>query len=524
MATDKLLEIREFYENNLFEFARYLNPDYMYGEIHRKVFEWLSKDKEAVKQLLLLPRGHLKSHCIAVWTVWIITKQPWCSIIYVSAGEELAKAQVYSIKNMMTSDQYRLLWPEMVNAEEAKRDKWSAWAINVDHPLRKERGTRDNTLLVRTVKSNATGLHCSHLVLDDVVVPANAYSPLGRSEVRGAVSQFASVLNPGGSIKAVGTRYHPKDIYGQFEAAKKKVYDELTGEMTGEVNVWAVYERAVEDSGDMTGNFLWPRVRCPRNKEWFGFDINVLAEIRAQYESVGELSQFYAQYYNNPNDPESARLQYSDFTYYDRKHLTCEQGTWRFNGQPLAIFAAIDIAWTSGETSDYTAIVVIGSDAEGFIYVLDMDRFKTSDYEVYYDKISRLHDYWGFKKLRIETNSGGRLVANQLENFVRQEGRTLIIEPNYVAANTGKKFERHASVLEWRYKKKIIKHFKGGLTPDLEDEVVMARPPHDDLEDALCSAVEICRPPSQRASRSASNKLQNIIVASDRFGGRRINR
>lgn len=524
MATDKLIEIREFYENNLFEFAQYINPDYMYGEIHRLVFELLSKDGANAKQLLLLPRGHLKSHCIAVWTVWTITKQPWCSIIYVSAGEPLAKAQVYAIKNMMTSDQYRLLWPEMINAEDAKRDKWSAWAINVDHPMRKERGTRDNTLLVRTVKSNATGLHCSHLVFDDVVVPDNAYSPVGRAEVRGAVSQFASILNPGGIIKAVGTRYHPKDIYGQFGQAKKKVYDELTNEITGEVNVWEVFEKTVEDCGDMTGNYLWPRVHSPKHKEWFGFDINVLSEIRAQYESVGELSQFYAQYYNNPNDPESARLQYSDFVYYERKHLTNEKGAWKFNGHPLAIFSAIDIAWTSGESSDYTAIVVIGVDADGFIYVLDMDRFKTSDYEVYYDKICRMHDYWGFKKLRIETNSGGRLVANQLENFVRQEGRSLIIEPNYVAANTGKKFERHAAVLEWRYKKKFIKHFKGGLTPDLEDEIVMARPLHDDLEDALCSAVEICRPPSQRAARSTDTKLKNIIVASDRFGGRRINR
>src|SRR5690606_24851556 len=137
-----------------------------------------SKDASK-KQLLLLPRGHLKSHCVAVWTVWTITRMPWCSIIYVSAGEEVAKAQVYSIKNMLTSDAYRLLWPEMIHAEEAKRDKWTAWSINVDHPERKARGVRDNTLLVRTVKSNATGLHCSHLVFDDVVVPANAYSPSG---------------------------------------------------------------------------------------------------------------------------------------------------------------------------------------------------------------------------------------------------------------------------------------------------------------------------------------------------------
>jgi len=521
MVSKQLEEAREFYENDLYEFAKYLNPNYVYGEIHETVFRWLQEEGTSSKQLLLLPRGHLKSHCIAVWTVWTITRQPWCSIIYVSAGEELAKAQVYVIKNMLTSDQYRLLWPEMVREEDSKRDKWSAWAINVDHPERKKRGTRDYTLFVRTVKSNAAGLHCSHLVFDDVVVPNNAYSPAGRTEVRQAVSQFSSVLNPGGVIKAVGTRYHPKDIYGQFEIAKKRVHDNITGEFITEQLVWEVMERKVESNGDMTGRFLWPRTKCPKNHEWYGFDLNTLAEIRAQYESVGELVQFYAQYYNDPNDPESNRLQYSDFVYYDKAHLSNSGGNWFISGRALNIYAGMDIAWTEGETSDYTAIVVIGVDEEGFIYVLDMVKFRTHDYEVFYDHITRLHDYWGFKRMRVETNSGGRLVANQIETYIRREGRHLIIDPSYASSNSGKKFERHASVLEWRYKKKHIKHFKGGLTPDLEDEVVMARPAHDDLEDALCSAVEIARPPSARGGRIGV-KRDNVVIASNRFGGRRM--
>ena len=149
--SNKLVELRDMLENDLYAFAKYINPHYCYGEVHEKMFRLLSAPDACKKQLFLLPRGHLKSHCIAVWTVWTITRQPWASIIYVSAGEELAKAQVYSIKNMLTCDEYRLLWPEMINAEEAKRDKWTAWAINVDHPERKRRGVRDSTLLVRTV-------------------------------------------------------------------------------------------------------------------------------------------------------------------------------------------------------------------------------------------------------------------------------------------------------------------------------------------------------------------------------------
>ena len=64
MVSKQLEEAREFYENDLYEFAKYLNPNYVYGEIHETVFRWLQEEGTSSKQLLLLPRGHLKSHCI----------------------------------------------------------------------------------------------------------------------------------------------------------------------------------------------------------------------------------------------------------------------------------------------------------------------------------------------------------------------------------------------------------------------------------------------------------------------------
>src|SRR5690606_16491651 len=140
----KLVEIRAAAESNLFVFAKLVNPNYLYGDIHEKVFDWLSDERVGRRKLLLLPRGHLKSHCIATWTAWIITKEPWSTIIYLSAVDDLAKGQMYAIKNMMTSDIYRRYWPEMFLSEVGEREKWSAYAFNVDHPARKDRGVRDN--------------------------------------------------------------------------------------------------------------------------------------------------------------------------------------------------------------------------------------------------------------------------------------------------------------------------------------------------------------------------------------------
>ena len=522
----ELLELREYLEGNLFEFAKYLNPHYAYGDVHRKVFEWLTSPNAGDHQLLLLPRAHLKSHCIAVWAVWQITKEPWTTMVYLSAGEDLATNQVYAIKNMMTCDRYRLLWPEMIKEQEGERSKWSAWAFNVDHPEREARGVRDNTIIVKTVKANAVGLHCSHLVLDDVVVPRFAYTATGRKEVQQSVSQFASIKNPGAVTKAVGTRYHPADLYNDFAQAQRKMFEE-DGTFTGIVPLWEIFEAKVEDSPnqDMTGLYLWPRTMHPLSREWHGFNTQVLAGILAQYESTGEREQFFAQYYNDPNDPESYRLTKDSFHYYDKKYLKQSGDYWYYKEKKLNIFAAMDVAGTGwsekgGKAADYTAVAVIGVDADSDIYILDLDQFKTADFNEYYKRVFDLQMYWGFRKITIETNSIGKQVKQAIENLAYENGTKLVVEGVSKTWVGGSKQERHAAILEPRYKQGKVFHFKGGYIPELEEQIILARPRHDDLEDAVCIAMEAARPPS-KGHGIAANQQNSKIVYHPIFGGRR---
>lgn len=515
--SSRIQQARQILENDLWEFAKYINPHYMYGEIHEEVFRWLSDPQANEQQLLLMPRGHLKSHCIAVWCVWQITKHPDTSIVYLSAGEDLATVQVSAIKNMITSDRYRRLWPEMIHKEEAKRDKWTAWSFNVDHPLRKEMGTRDLTIIVKTVKANATGLHCDVLVLDDVVVPNNAYTESGRKEVRAGVSQFASIKNPGAITKAVGTIYHPSDVYNDFKEATVKIFDEVSGEFVGEEPLWDIKEYEVEDSGDMTGTFLWPRTVSPVNGKGYGFNTPVLATIQAQYFSMGEHAQFYAQYYNNPNDPDSEKVDRESFQFYDPKFVHFEYGDCYFKDRKLRLFAAMDVAWTVNKGSDYTAIAVIGVDPEWNIYVLALDRFKTQDYKVYYDHVVGLYNQWGFKKLHVETNAGGTFVANELKRLLRQNGATLVIEGKPATANEGRKEEKHNAVLIPRVKNGQIFFTKGGLTSVAIEEIVLERPPHDDLKDVLTAAIANATPPAKTFQND--HKVVPIRFHK-RFGGR----
>lgn len=511
----ELNEIRERAEQDLFFFAQLINPQYVYGEIHEKVFRWMSRGDAELNQLVLLPRAHLKSHCIAVWTVWQITRQPDTSIIYLVSGEDLGMGQIYAIKNMLTSDTYRELWPEMIQDKDGARDKWSAWAINVDHPRRKESGTRDSTLILKTVKSNFTGLHCDHIVYDDIVVPNNAYTQTGRSEVQRAVSQASSVLNPGGSIKAVGTRYHPRDVYHAFKEEIIPVFNEA-GEIVSEKTAWGIFEETAETKGDLTGEYLWPRTKCPKTGRWYGFNTEVLAAIRARYYGLGERAQFWAQYYNEPNDPEGQRLDYDNFNYYDKRKLEMNEGHWYIGQERLAITAAVDFAFTDGTKSDFTAMAVIGKTAKGFIYVLDLVQFKTSKYEKYYQEIINLFKKWEFKRIRVESNAGANLIAGYVKERCREEGFSLIIDAKATSSKAGSKESRIAAILEPRYENGDIFHYKGGHTLELEEQLMLERPPHDDLKDALAAAVEIARAPARQANL---NKKVSNITTHPRFGG-----
>ena len=515
-------QVIDLCEVSFFAFLRLVNPQYEYGDIHAELCDWIQAG-DAQRKLALLPRGHLKSHLAAGYASWRITFRPWITIVYLSAGEDLAKDQIYAIKNMMTNDVYRTYWPEMFHADEGQREQWSAFSFNVDHPERKRRGVRDHTIIVKTVKSNAIGLHCDLLIADDVVIPDFADTAVGRAEVNRRLAQFVSILNPRGEILAVGTRYHPDDLYQSFIDSDYKVWDAERGEFTGTAKLWKTFIWEVEDSDGMdgTGEFLWPISKNVDTGDAYGFDAQTLAIIRADYESKGQLVQFFCQYYNNPNAIDLQRISRGHFQYYDRKNLKVVGRDVFLRDKKLNVFAAMDVAWTDSATADYTAIAVIGMDDDENVFVIDLVQFKTINFSEYYNEVMALHHKWNFRKITVETNAGGAHVKNELDRMCRQNGEVLTIEGKPAPTRQGTKNERKGATLEWRYADQRIWHYKGGLISEFEDQIVLDRPKHDDLSDAFVAAVQIAKPPGKKAYASNVKVMDTNITYNKRFGGRR---
>lgn len=484
-------ERRKLAESSLEEFINLVHPKRLLGNIHREVISWWTASNSSPHQLLLLPRDHMKSALVAYRVAWELTRDPTLRVLYISSTSNLATKQLKFIKDILTDETYRLFWPEMVNKEEAKREKWTEREISLDDPRRRAESIRDPSIFTAGLTSNIVGMHCDIAVLDDVVVTSNAYTEEGRERVKDQYGLLSSIEAVNAREWVVGTRYHPLDLYADLIGMEIDRYDEV-GNVTESTPLFDVKEYPVESIGDGSGNFLWPRQQRSDGK-WFGFDPDVLRTKRAQY--LNKL-HFRAQYYNDPHDVESSPIKRDLFQYYDQNHLSHQNYNWHYKRERLNVVAAVDFAYSTGKKSDSTSIVVLGVDGRNNYYILEIDRFKTDKISDYFSHILKLFQKWGFRKIRCEVSVAQQVIVKDLkENYIRPHGLSLAVDEFRPTRWQGSKEERINAILEPRYSNHQIWHYPSGNCQVLEEELIFQNPAHDDVKDALASAIDFITPP-----------------------------
>lgn len=509
-------QIRQIAEGDLEAFIRLVHPGTMLGSIHQEVIAWMTSSATKNHKMLLLPRDHQKSRLAAYYTVWQITRNPAIRVLYISSTSNLATKQLKFIKDILTSSIYKRYWPEMVNSDVSQREKWTETEISIDHPLRKAEAIRDPTVFTAGLTTSTTGLHCDLAVLDDLVTPENAYTEIGRDSVKTAYGYLASIEGAESEELVVGTRYFPTDLYNDLLETKVELFNE-DGELDSADPLYDVFMRQVEDVGDGTGHFLWPREKRPDGK-WYGFNAQILAEKKSKYHNK---THFRAQYYNDPNDTENAPISRDLFQYYNAKLVRRFEGKWFYEGRRLNIFAAVDFAFSVKEKADFTAIVVVGVDNQNNYFVLDIDRFKTGKISDYFQHILKLHQKWDFRKLRAEVTSAQKVIVQDIkDNYIRPHGLMLSIEEAKPNRHEGTKKERINAALQPRYQNLQMWHPRDhALVSLLEEELVMENPQHDDIKDCLASVMEITVAPSYGYGAVSNVRMTEQFPVHPRFGG-----
>lgn len=505
---------RKLAESSLEEFITLVHPKRLLGNIHREVINWWISKEASTHQLLLLPRDHMKSALIAYRVAWELTRDPTLRVLYISSTQNLAKKQLKFIKDIFTCDAYRTYWPDMVKKEEAKREKWTEGEISLDDPRRAAESIRDPSIFTAGLTSNIIGMHCDIAVLDDVVVVGNAYTEDGRERVKDQYGHLSSIEAGNAREWIVGTRYHPLDLYNDLISMEIDKYDEI-GNVVASTALFDIKEHPVETAGDGSGEYLWPKQQRSDGK-WFGFDEVVLRTKRAQYLNK---IQFRAQYYNDPQDVESSPIQRNLFQYYDPNHLAHQNYAWNYRRERLNVVAAVDFAYSIGKKSDYTSIVVVGVDGRSNYYILEIDRFRTDKISDYFQHILKLYQKWGFRKIRCEVSVAQQVIVRDLkENYIRPHGLTLAVDEFRPTRWLGSKEERIMAILEPRYANHQIWHYPHGNTQVLEEELIFQNPAHDDVKDALASAIDFATVPINVFRTNTGTSTPNMNFHS-KFGG-----
>lgn len=507
--TVKQREIRNTALNSFGAFIRLVAPYQMLAHCHIDLCKWIQKHNEENK-LVLWPRDHGKSRMSAFYTAYEIVRDPATTIIYASATAEKAEEQLRFIKDILDSKIVARYFPGLIHPDEGKREAWNKTFIIIDHDMRKLEGVVDSTVMTCGLEKTITGKHCKRFILDDVVVPENN-SEQGRRDVNSWAAQAASILSADASMLVVGTRYHPRDAYQMMidMIADIPVEAEDGTETFNPEPMFVVSMADVEQDGD----FLWPRQQRKDGK-WFGFNARILARKKAVYEAANEITQFFAQYYNDPNDKTTAPISRDLFKYYERKDLDYSMGLWSIDGKPLYVYASIDMATGIGKDNDYTVITVGGIAPDGNRYVMDIKRFKTSKMSEILAALREAYAKWYYKKLRIEAVAGFKLVATDLADSLYDDGIRIPID-HYIPPNTEAKAVRINGILEPLYQSGAIYHYRGGNCMVLEEELVSMAPLNDDTKDAWAMCCDLMTVPLAR--RRA--KTRNVIKFHPRFGG-----
>jgi len=160
---------------------------------------------------ILVPRGHQKSTIISVcWTVQQLLRDPNETFGIYSAKWGLAKDLLHHIKNILTVSSLKDIFGEF----RSSNCRWTLEEIDI---AQKNFLTNKNPS-VRTggLDGGKTGTHCSKLLFDDPVTPENTTTA---DQTRKTIDSFRDclpLLDSGGKVIVVGTRYSNGDLYGEL--------------------------------------------------------------------------------------------------------------------------------------------------------------------------------------------------------------------------------------------------------------------------------------------------------------------
>ena len=372
---------REKCQDSFLAFVKKMWPGFIHGRHHAvlaKKFEDVANGK--IKRLAIsLPPRHTKSEFGSyMFPAWFLGKFPEKKVMQASNTGELAVGFGRKVRNLVMSDQYAEVFPDVRLRQDSKAA--GRWATN-----------KSGEYFAIGVGGTMTGRGADIAIIDDPHTEGEATMAAFNPEVYDKAYEWYTSgprqrLQPNGAIIIIATRWSERDLIGRVI---KDAQDR------GKADEWDVVELpAILPSG----NSLWPEF----------WSIEELTALKAELPP----SKWNAQYQQTPTGEEGAIIKREWWKRWTKETPPrCE-----------FIIQAWDTAYTKGQRNDFSACTTWGvfhldeNPNDANIILLDryMERLEFPDLKV---KAKEQYQYWEPDDCIIEAKASGLPLIYELRQM-----------------------------------------------------------------------------------------------------------
>lgn len=164
------------------------------------------------RKLFLMPRGHLKSSIITVgWGLQQVLRDPNIRVLITNAVWDKARAFLNQISGYMTD---KSALPQIFGAFQTPNMRWTRDEIEISQKTL--RTIKEPTISTAGLEKSLTGYHYDLIIHDDLVDKENVTTKEQIEKVKSFYRNSLPLLDPGGRIVVIGTRWVIGDLYQEL--------------------------------------------------------------------------------------------------------------------------------------------------------------------------------------------------------------------------------------------------------------------------------------------------------------------
>jgi predicted phage terminase large subunit-like protein len=310
----QLLEARDRASGNFLDFAKYVWPEMLVGEHHKRIAAALDRvvAGKCKRLMIAMPPRHGKSQMGSyLFPAYLMGKLPQSKLIVGSHTAELAQRFGRMIRNLVDDERYMEIFPDM--------------KLSVDSKAAGRWNTAQGGEAFFIGKGGAmTGRGGDVVILDDILDEQDAVSDTAMENTwEWYTSGPRQRLQPNGTIIVINTRWKTDDLSGRLLRQQGQLKSDQ----------WEILEfPAILPSGTP----LWP--------EYWSLD-----ELEKVKMSIG-LKKWNAQWQQQPTNDDGAILKRE---WWRR---------WKYDEPPACsyVLQTLDTAYSKKETADFSVIATWG--------------------------------------------------------------------------------------------------------------------------------------------------------------------